>query len=268
MLERDAVVAVDRADVLQPEVLEHALRREDVLEALLHAVQRLVDRGSDDRRATERGLAPVEDALVGVRGAQRREVVGQAADGRRVGPAVVVDHHDERTVRRRGDVVDGLPGHAAGERAVADDADDVALGELAGALEALRDAVGPRQRGRRVRVLDDVVLGLGAARVAGEVALLLAGARSPRGDRSASCGRRTGGRCRRRGRPAASGRPGAARWSARRRRGWARGGRRCAVTFSTSSARISSARAGSSSAGRARRSSGDLIPRSTVMPRV
>lgn len=41
------VVSVDRADVLQPEVLEHALRREGVLEALLRAVQGLVDGVAD-----------------------------------------------------------------------------------------------------------------------------------------------------------------------------------------------------------------------------
>ncbi len=81
VLEGDRVVAVDRADVLEPEVLEHALRREDVLDALLDPVQRLVERGAHDGRATERALAPVEDALVGVRGAQGGEVVREAADG-------------------------------------------------------------------------------------------------------------------------------------------------------------------------------------------
>ncbi len=120
------VVAVDRADVLQAEVLEQALRGDDVLDALLHPVQGAVDRLADDGRAVQDPLAPVHELLVAVRGAQGREVVGQPADRRRVGPRVVVDDDDQRPVRR-GDVVERLPGHAAGERAVADDGDHVLL---------------------------------------------------------------------------------------------------------------------------------------------
>ena len=165
VLHRSDVVAVDGSDVLQPQILEHALRRNDVLEALLHPVQGLVERCADDRRATEQPLAPVEEALVSTGRAQGREVGGQTADRRRVGPLVVVDDDDDRTFGGR-DVVERLPGHAAGEGAVADDGDDVALTELPGELEALGDAVDPRQRGRRVAVLDDVVLGLRPAGVA------------------------------------------------------------------------------------------------------
>ena len=51
LLERERVVAVDRADVLEAEVLEHHLRLEQVLEALLGAVQRFVQRGADHRGA-------------------------------------------------------------------------------------------------------------------------------------------------------------------------------------------------------------------------
>lgn len=52
------VVPVDRPDVLEPQVLEHALRGEGVLEPLLRAVQRLVQRLSDDGCALEDVLAP------------------------------------------------------------------------------------------------------------------------------------------------------------------------------------------------------------------
>ncbi len=38
---------------------------------------------------------------------------------------VVVDDDDQRPVPGRRDAVQGLPGHASGERAVADDGDDV-----------------------------------------------------------------------------------------------------------------------------------------------
>ena len=76
------VVAVDRADVLQAEVLEHALRGDEVLEALLGAVQRLVQRLADDGGALQDVLAAGQEALVAVGGAQGGEVVGEAADGR------------------------------------------------------------------------------------------------------------------------------------------------------------------------------------------
>ena len=55
--------------------------------------------------------------------------------------------------------------------AVADDRDDVPVG-LAAQLVGLGEPVGVGQRRRGVGVLDDVVVGLGAARVAGQPALL------------------------------------------------------------------------------------------------
>ena len=68
------------------------------------------------------------------------------------------------------DVVERLPGHAAGEGAVADDGDDVPV--LAADRVGLGQPVGVGQRGGGVGVLDDVVLGLGLARVAADAALL------------------------------------------------------------------------------------------------
>ena len=75
-----------------------------------------------------------------------------------------------RLVLGDGDVVERLPGHAAGQRAVADDGDDVPV--LAADRVGLGQPVGVGQRGRGVGVLDDVVLGLRLARVAADAALL------------------------------------------------------------------------------------------------
>ena len=69
-----------------------------------------------------------------------------------------------------GDVVQRLPAHAAGQRTVADDDRDVPI--LATQCERLGHAVGVGQRGRGVRVLDHVVLGLGLARIAGQATAL------------------------------------------------------------------------------------------------
>ena len=73
LLHRGAVVAVDRADVLQAEVLEEALRRERVLDALLHRVQGVVRRGADARDGVEAALDQVEHLLVARVGAQPGE---------------------------------------------------------------------------------------------------------------------------------------------------------------------------------------------------
>ena len=168
-LHEGGVVAVDRPDVLQSEVLEQDLRLQEVLDPALEPVQRRVDRAADDGGPGQRCLHGVQGALVALRGAQPRQVDGQPADGRGVGPAVVVDHDDDRVVRR-GDVVQGLPAHAAGQRSVADHGHDVPA--LAAQPVGLGQTVGVGQGRRGVAVLHEVVLGLGSARVAGQPALL------------------------------------------------------------------------------------------------
>ena len=202
-------------DVLQAEVLEHALRGDDVLQALLDPVQRVVHRATDDRGAMQGLLAPGQEPLVAAGRPQRRQVLGQAALGLAVRPLVVVDHDDQRQVLVGGDRVERLPGHAAGQRAVADDGHGVPV-PLAGEPARLGDAVGPGQRGGRVRVLDHVVPALGPARDSRTGHPARAGRRSPAG-RSPACARRTGGRCRRPPCRGASRRPGGSRGSARPR---------------------------------------------------
>ena len=124
----------------------------------------------DERGPADGAPDDVEDLLVARVGAQPAQVVGQSADGRGVGTAVVVDHDHQRQVVGRGDVVQRLPGHAAGQRAVADERDDRARPVLQ--PQGLGQAVGVRQRGRGVRVGDPVVLGLGRARISGQSAAL------------------------------------------------------------------------------------------------
>jgi len=169
VLDRALVVPVDRADVLQAEVLEQPLRRDDVLEALLQPVQRVVGQPARRTGAPQRGPAPRQHGLVAAVGAQRVQVLRQPADGRGVRATVVVDDDHHPAVLPPGDVVQRFPGHPAGQGAVADHRDDAAVG-LALQLARLCDAVRPAERGGRVRVLDDVVLGLGAARVPGQAA--------------------------------------------------------------------------------------------------
>jgi hypothetical protein len=164
------VVPVDRAHVLQAEVLEHPLRGQDVLEALLDRVQCVVQRRPDDRSPAQRLADGVERVLVPGPQPQGGERVRHSPDRRRVRAAVVVDHDDHRAVLRGGDVVQRLPGHAPGEGAVADDGHD-GTGVTADG-EGLGQPVGIGQRRGRVAVLHPVVLALAAARVTGEPAAL------------------------------------------------------------------------------------------------
>ena len=165
------VVPVDRPEVLEPEVGEQLLRAQRVLHPGLERVQPGVDRPADDRGPPQRVLAGLQHPLVPRLQPQRREPVRQAADRRGVGAPVVVDDDDHVAVPARRDVVERLPRHAAGQRAVADHRDDVAL--LPGERVRPRQPVRPRQRRGRVAVLDVVVLALGAARIAREPAGLL-----------------------------------------------------------------------------------------------
>jgi hypothetical protein len=169
VLDRADVVPVDRAEVLEAEVFEHALRLQHVLQAALHAVQRPVDRLAHHRGAAQCVLHLAEHPLVAGTQSQSGQVVGEPAGGRRVRAAVVVDDDDHRAVGP-GDVVQRLPAHAAGQRAVADHGDH--RPPLAAHLVGLGETVGVGQRGRRVRVLDPVVRALGPARVAGQPAAL------------------------------------------------------------------------------------------------
>ena len=169
--ERLPIVAVDGTEVLDAEVGEQHLRADRVLEARLHRMQHRVRGAADLRHLLQLPSAEFEHLLVLRLQPQRGEVVGEAADRRGVGAAVVVDDDDQRAILARGDVVERLPAHAAGERAVADDRDHVPI-TLPGQLEGLCQSVGVGQRGGGVRGLDPVVLALGARRIAGQAALL------------------------------------------------------------------------------------------------
>ena len=157
------VVAVDRPDVLQPEVGEQQLRRKRVLHTGFDAVHELVSHFAEERHAAHRAAAALQQMLVAGLQPQHGQVVGQTAERRRVTAAVVVDDDHHRPAGRR-DVVQRLPAHAAGERAVADHRDHMPVA-MSGQLERLGQPVGIRQRGARVARLDPVVFALRTRRI-------------------------------------------------------------------------------------------------------
>lgn len=71
-------MAVDRADVLQPEVGEQQLRRQRVLDAGLDAVQESKPQTADKRHRAHQVAARLQRLLVGRLQPQRGQMVGDA----------------------------------------------------------------------------------------------------------------------------------------------------------------------------------------------
>ena len=160
------VVAVDRAEVLQPEVAEQHLRGKHVLQPNLHAVQQVVGLASQ-RPPLHRVLHRIQGLLVAWVGADSRQVARQTTHGRGVGAPVVVDHDDQRQVIVDSDVVQGFPSHATSQRTVTDHHHHGAF-VLAAQLKTACHALCPAKPGGGVRVLHPVVFRLGPGRVAGQ----------------------------------------------------------------------------------------------------
>ena len=137
------VMTVDRTDVLDLEIrVQRLVAGESAEESMQAATHAAVERTPGRAEAVERAAAREMQVAIGLLGAHGVQEPSHAADRRSIGAAVVVDDDDQLAGVVVGDVVERLPRHAARERAVADDGDDVSVG-LAGHLERLRDAVGP-----------------------------------------------------------------------------------------------------------------------------
>src|SRR5439155_10361238 len=164
------VVPVDRPGVFDAEVLEEGAGRDQLLQAFLDPAadfNRLIAGGHRAQDPVDAILGPV------IGGVQNRQllcqVLGQAADGQRVRPAVVVDDDDHRCFPVA-DVVQRFIGHAAGQSAVANYDHDMSSTALLS--EGLGHPGGVAQPSGRMAVLDEVVLALPAVRVAAHAAQL------------------------------------------------------------------------------------------------
>ena len=160
------VVPVDRADVIEAELLEPHAALPEVARIFLHA------RGAPLpalRQALGELLGDVAQVQIGAARGDAREIGRERARRRRDRHVVVVEDDDQALVARAG-VVHRLVGHAGAHGAVADDADDV----VRAALEIARHghAEAGRDRGRGMRRAERVVLALGALGEAGESAAL------------------------------------------------------------------------------------------------
>jgi hypothetical protein len=174
-LEGFDVVAVDGTDVADAEVLKEGVGGDDLARDRGDAVDPEVRRLADARQARDPAPNTLAHRHVGLVKSKRGEGLGEFGDRWRVAaPVVVKDHH--HALVRVAEVVQGLKGHPARERPVADDRDHVSLSaasdEFVALLERDREPVGVGECGGGVTGLNPVVLALGSTGVARESAAL------------------------------------------------------------------------------------------------
>ena len=164
------IVAVDRADIEEAELLEHRAAGEEGAGVFLGAPRALAHEAG---QVLGEVLGPVAQAAIGLAGDETGEIGAHRAGRRRDRHVVVVEDDDQPGVERAG-IVHRLIGHAGAHRAVADDRDDVvgAVREIAGD----RHAEAGGDRGRGVAGAEGVVLALRPLGEAGQPALLAHGA--------------------------------------------------------------------------------------------
>ena len=176
--QRLEVVAVDRPDVVEAELLEHRGRDHHALRVLLELLRELEQR----RRDAEHLAADVLRGRVELAAHQPRQVLVERADRRRDRHVVVVEDHEQVGVGHHAGVVQRLVGHAGRHRAVADHRDALAV-PLALELRGGGHAERGRDAGRRMRGAEGVVLGLVTLRKARDAVLLAATYACGRGGR-------------------------------------------------------------------------------------
>jgi hypothetical protein len=172
LLQGADVMAVHGADVLDVEVgVERLVVGEAAQEAVGAATDAPVQGPAGRTEEIEEAATGGIEAAVGAPGSHVVEEARHPPDGRRIRAPVVIDDDDETTVVVVADVVQRLPRHPAGERAVAHDGDHVPI-RLPRHLECAGDAVRPGQAAGGMGALDDVVDALRTARVAREATRL------------------------------------------------------------------------------------------------
>ena len=146
------VVAVHRAEIGKSHLLEQRRRQQEALDARLGARDRLRQRPSA-RNTRELFLDTHFRTQITRTDAQARQMTAQAADILRDRHIVVVQNDEQRLARRAG-IRKRLIRHAAGQRAVADDRDNVVflVSERARVRHAERDRNRVRGVARDARV--------------------------------------------------------------------------------------------------------------------
>ena len=169
--QRIEVVAVDRTEVVEAELLEQRRRHQHALGMPFEPAGQFVERRDHRQHLAGDVTGPRQRP----RRKHAREVAIERADGRRYRHVVVVEHHQQIDVGRDAGVVQRLEGHPRAHRAVTDHGHVTApVGAFVLALRARRHGHPEcrRDRRRRMRRAERVVLALDAAGKAGNAAEL------------------------------------------------------------------------------------------------
>jgi len=157
-------MAIDRADVIEAELLEHRGRHDHTLGMFFEALGQFEHRAGQDR------LADIFCRRIELARHQARKVAIQGTDRRRDRHVVVVQHHQQVDVIVHAGIVHGFESHAGGHRSVADDGNGVAVFALDLGGQGHAECGG--NRGRGMRGAEGVVRTLAAAREARDAILL------------------------------------------------------------------------------------------------
>ena len=164
------IMAVDRADIVEAELLEHRPAGPEAPGVFLGPCGLLLE---VTRQHLGQLLCGIAQGEVGPPGDETRQIGTHRADRRGDGHVVVVENDDQaRVLGTR--IVHRLVGHAGGHGAVADHRDDVVVAPLEIPRDGHAEPRGNRRRG--VRSAEGVVFALGALGEAGQTAALAQGA--------------------------------------------------------------------------------------------
>ncbi len=165
--QRPHVVAVDRPDIIEAELVEERAAGDQAARIFLHPPRRAVQRLGHRPRELLRELARRQ---IFARRHQPRERVAQAPDRRRDRHVVVVEDDDQPVAGGRR-IVHRLIGHAGADSAPSP-ITAIAVPGVVRQLVGDREAERGRDRGRAVRRAERVVLALAAPGEAAEAAAL------------------------------------------------------------------------------------------------
>ncbi len=158
------VVSVDRADVVEPQLLEQGAAGEKAARVFLGANRLVIE---ELRQVLGELLPDLAQVPVGAARDEAGEIRRHGADRRRDRHVVVVEDDDQARMHGAR-VVHGLVGHAGRHGPVADDAHDIVI--AAGKVARHRHPEPGRDRGRRVGRSERIVFALGALGEAREAA--------------------------------------------------------------------------------------------------
>ena len=121
------VVPINWTDVLQVEVWKHTLWCKRSQKTFSGSANSRVGHPTDCSKLEKHLFAQTVKTTVELFSSNSIQVPSQSTNGWGIGSTIVVDNYHKLAVVVIGNVVKRLPGHSSGERAIANNRDDVAV---------------------------------------------------------------------------------------------------------------------------------------------